>query len=286
MRGWKPSWARIWRACSPRWRIAGRTAPGFAVYTAGAADRIKLTVRGPAGTDFSALAARLPGATVVPRDTHAVLSIGVANEAEARRVLAAIAPEIAVVCAGVAHGAVQGSRRAGGGGAAVRALPACAGRTGSGHTRMATESAVTTDRGASLFDWDGPVPRAQRVAVQPQRRAAGAAAARAGVRDRERHRGGGGVSPATGCGGGASLGDALRGSLADLDGFYTFVVGTESGFGVLRDPIACKPAVMAETERYVAFGSEYRALADLPGIEQARVWEPEPATVYFWDRHA
>jgi amidophosphoribosyltransferase len=83
---------------------------------------------------------------------------------------------------------------------------------------------------------------------------------------------------------GLSLGDALKVSLDDLDGFYTFVVGTENGFGVLRDGIACKPAIMAETDRYVAFGSEYRALANLPGIETARVWEPEPATVYFWER--
>ena len=82
--------------------------------------------------------------------------------------------------------------------------------------------------------------------------------------------------------GGDTLGQALEHSLGDLDGFYTFVVGTESGFGVLRDPIACKPAVMAETEDYVAFGSEYRALADLPGIATARLWEPEPAKVYFW----
>ena len=84
---------------------------------------------------------------------------------------------------------------------------------------------------------------------------------------------------------GDSLGDALKHSLDDLDGFYTFVVGTEDGFGVLRDPIACKPAVMAETDDYVAFGSEYRALASLPGIEKAYVWEPKPATVYFWERH-
>ena len=62
----------------------------------------------------------------------------------------------------------------------------------------------------------------------------------------------------------------LKHSLDDLDGFYTFVVGTEDGFGVLRDPIACKPAVMAETDDYVAFGSEYRALAGLPGIEKAK----------------
>jgi glutamate synthase domain-containing protein 1 len=85
---------------------------------------------------------------------------------------------------------------------------------------------------------------------------------------------------------GLSLGDALKQALKDLDGFYTFVVGTERGFGVLRDPIACKPAVMAETDDYVAFGSEYRALVDLPGIERAKVWEPEPATPYFWERAA
>ena len=82
---------------------------------------------------------------------------------------------------------------------------------------------------------------------------------------------------------GASLGDALTSALDDLDGFFTFVVGTKDGFGVVRDPIACKPAVMAETDAYVAFGSEYRALVNLPDIETARVWEPEPATVYFWN---
>ena len=81
---------------------------------------------------------------------------------------------------------------------------------------------------------------------------------------------------------GASLGEALESSLKDLDGFFTFVVGTENGFGVVRDQIACKPAVMAETDQYVAFGSEYKALVDLPKIESAHVWEPEPATVYFW----
>ena len=81
---------------------------------------------------------------------------------------------------------------------------------------------------------------------------------------------------------GATLGEALEKGLEDLDGFFTFVVGTKRGFGVLRDPIACKPAVMAETDQYVAFGSEYRALVDLPNITQAKIWEPEPSTVYFW----
>jgi hypothetical protein len=84
---------------------------------------------------------------------------------------------------------------------------------------------------------------------------------------------------------GASLEQAMDASLSTLDGFYTFVIGTETGFGVIRDPIACKPAIMAETERWVAFGTEYRALVDLPGIDIAKVWEPEPAKAYFWDRH-
>jgi len=81
---------------------------------------------------------------------------------------------------------------------------------------------------------------------------------------------------------GSSLRDALNQSLDDLDGFFTFVVGIKNGFGVLRDRIACKPAVLAETDQYVAFGSEYRALTNLPKINLAKVWEPEPATVYFW----
>jgi glutamate synthase domain-containing protein 1 len=84
---------------------------------------------------------------------------------------------------------------------------------------------------------------------------------------------------------GATLAQALEAGLDDLDGFFTFVVGTENGFAVLRDPISCKPAVMAETDRYVAFGSEYRALVGLPGIEKARVFEPEPARVYAWERN-
>jgi methylamine---glutamate N-methyltransferase subunit A len=85
---------------------------------------------------------------------------------------------------------------------------------------------------------------------------------------------------------GASLEQALEGCLEDLDGFYTFAVGTIDGFAVLRDPIACKPAVMAETDEWVAMASEYRAIAVLPGAEAARTWEPEPGRVYSWERQA
>lgn len=85
---------------------------------------------------------------------------------------------------------------------------------------------------------------------------------------------------------GATLEQALEGCLEDLDGFYTFLVGTRDGFAVLRDPIACKPAVLAETDDWVAMASEYRAIATLPGAESARVWEPAPATIYAWEREA
>ena len=81
---------------------------------------------------------------------------------------------------------------------------------------------------------------------------------------------------------GASLHDALEAGLEELDGFYTFCVGTADGFAVVRDPIACKHAVMAETGDWVAMATEYRAIAHLPGADTARIWEPEPHKIYTW----
>lgn len=150
-----------------------------------------------------------------------------------------------------------------------------------GHTRMATESAVTT-AGSHPFSTgqdlclvhNGSLSNHNRLRRELQRQGlvfhtendSEVAAAYLSGRLRQ----------------GASLEAALTAALDDLDGFYTFTVGTHDGFAVLRDPIACKPAVMAETDDYVAMGSEYRALTSLPDIERARVWEPEPATVYTW----
>jgi methylamine---glutamate N-methyltransferase subunit A len=76
----------------------------------------------------------------------------------------------------------------------------------------------------------------------------------------------------------------LESGLKDLDGFYTFLVGTADGFAVVRDPIACKHAVMAETDDWVAMATEYRAIAHLPGADTAKIWEPEPAKIYTWGR--
>jgi glutamate synthase domain-containing protein 1 len=85
---------------------------------------------------------------------------------------------------------------------------------------------------------------------------------------------------------GASLEEALEGCLDDLDGFYTFAVGAADGFAVLRDPIACKPAVLAETDDWVAMASEWSAIAVLPGAADASMWEPQPGFVYHWDKAA
>ena len=164
-------------------------------------------------------------------------------------------------------------------------LRGMSGSHGIGHTRMATESAVTT-MGAHPFNTgldqclvhNGSLSNHNSLRRKLRRE---------GVHiETENDTEVGAAYLTWRMMNGATLGEALESSLDDLDGFFTFVVGTKDGFGVVRDPIACKPAVMAETDQYVAFGSEYRALVNLPGIEDARVWEPEPATVYFWSHNA
>ena len=84
---------------------------------------------------------------------------------------------------------------------------------------------------------------------------------------------------------GDTLDEALEKGFEELDGFYTFAVGTHDGFAVVKDPIGAKPAILAETDDWVAMASEFRAIATLPGVENANIWEPEPARVYSWYRH-
>ena len=264
----------------------GPDSAGFAVYGAARPERIKLTLRGNGKTDFDAIAAELGGALdadvpVSRRDTHAVLTVPAARASDARAQLSRIAPDVAIVGMGRR---MELYKEVG--------LPAevaqrfhlgeMSGTHAIGHTRMATESAVTTD-GAHPYSTgadqclvhNGSLSNHNSLRRELMRDGIGFATENdtevaAGYLTWRLKQG-------------MSLDAALQSALADLDGFYTFVVGTESGFGVLRDPIACKPAVMAETDDYVAFGTEYRALAELPGIERARVFEPEPAKVYFWD---
>ncbi|MDC1152344.1 glutamine amidotransferase family protein [Candidatus Pelagibacter ubique] len=81
---------------------------------------------------------------------------------------------------------------------------------------------------------------------------------------------------------GENLEDTLKNSLKDLDGFYTFIAGTKDGFALLRDEIACKPAVVAETKDYVAVASEFQCMAHLPNVNTAKIFEPKPGIVYHW----
>lgn len=264
----------------------GPDSAGFAVYGAGAPGQTKLTLRGISALAMEERAAEIetafPGAQTTLFDTHAVISVPDQEVEALIKWLEREAPETEVVGRGNRMEIFKEvglpehvAERFG--------LATMRGTHAIGHTRMATESAVTTD-GAHPYSTgkdqclvhNGSLSNHNNLRRALKREGltfetqndTEVAAGYLTWRMRE----------------GLPLGDALEAGLEDLDGFYTFVVGTENGFGVLRDGIACKPAVMAETDKYVAFGSEYRVLADLPGIGQARVWEPEPATVYFWER--
>lgn len=266
----------------------GPDSAGIAIYGRPETDRARLTLQSAnPESDFAGLAdavSRALGCEVSLRvkDTHALLELPADRLDAAREAALAARPGLKAMSAGERIEIYKEvglprdvARRFG--------LADMAGTHGIGHTRMATESAVTT-MGAHPFS-TGPDQclvhngsLSNHNSVRRELRRKGMAfetendteVAAAFISERMQA--------------GESLGDALEATLKELDGFFTFVVGSRDGFGVVRDPIACKPAVMAETDRYVAFGSEYRALAALPGIEAARVWEPEPATVYFWER--
>lgn len=263
----------------------GPDSAGFAVYGDGREGFLKLTVRGQSAKELKAtmveLGAEMPGVRIDVKGTHAVVSAPIQDEAGVRAWIA-LRPGLDLVGVGRSM-ALFKEVGAPADVATAFDLAGMAGTHGIGHTRMATESAVTTNgahpfstgvdqclvHNGSLSNHFGLRRKLVRegLAFETENDSE-VAAGYLTWRMRE----------------GASLKDALEASLRDLDGFYTFVVGTHSGFAVLRDPISCKPAVMAETDDYVAFGSEYRALVGLPDIENARVFEPEPAKVYAWER--
>lgn len=83
---------------------------------------------------------------------------------------------------------------------------------------------------------------------------------------------------------GDDMEEAIRNGFSELDGFYTFLIGTEDELALVRDAFACKPAVAAETEDYVAIASEFRSLAHLPDINDAEIFEPMPEEIYVWNK--
>jgi methylamine---glutamate N-methyltransferase subunit A len=263
----------------------GPDSAGIAIY-GDEGDGFKMTLQSdtPAAT-FAGLDQALSeelGAPVTLKviDTHAVLRLPDGSEAAAREFLEAQGIRIMGAGASMEIFKEIGLPRDV---AARFNLRAMGGSHGIGHTRMATESAVTT-LGAHPFSTGADQCLVHNGSLS-NHNAMRRILTQKGFAPKTQN-----DSEVAACyissrlAEGVNLGQALEGTLSDLDGFFTFVVGTKNGFGVVRDPVACKPAVMAETEDYVAFGSEYRALATLPGIETARIWEPEPATVYFWER--
>ena len=81
---------------------------------------------------------------------------------------------------------------------------------------------------------------------------------------------------------GDGLEAALQKGFDELDGFYTFLMGTRDELALVRDAFACKPAIVAETDDYVAISSEFRSLARLPGVKNANIFEPKPEQIYVW----
>jgi glutamate synthase domain-containing protein 1 len=265
----------------------GPDSTGFAIYGAEAAGHLKFTVRAPLHYDFDPLLKRVGELTGEPLarracGTHIVISVPADRAALARSALAAFS-DVTVVGSGrrmeifkevgrpeqVAH---------------RFELTTMTGTHAIGHTRMATESAVTTN-GAHPFTTDDDQCLVHNGSLSNhnavRRDLISQGFSFRTENDTEVAAGFVSARLRAGC----SLQQAMEACVDSLDGFYTFVVGTEMGFGVLRDPIACKPAVVAETDRLVAFGTEYRALVDLPGIAAAKVWEPAPARVYQWNLH-
>lgn len=265
----------------------GPDSAGVAVYRGeGEKGTVRITLFHPlSGYDWTGLAEALGRDFAVAVDaevkgTHAVIRLKGDSTAPTRRWIADHHPDVRVF----GYGEVMEVYKDRGLPAEVIArygLADMEGTHGIGHTRMATESAVTTEHShpfAAAADMclvhNGSLSNHNRLRRWLRRHGQEfdtdndtEVAARYFA-----HR----------LGEGASLDEAMEAGLKDLDGFYTFAMGTRTGFAVLRDPIACKPAVLAENDDWVAMASEFRSLAGLPGIEHAHVWEPKPAVVYTW----
>lgn len=281
----RPELGRLTAAMLHEMRERGPDSAGFAVYGDGAPGRTKLTVLAEhSSPDWDRLAddlAGVIGADVTVRSVrdHAVFHTGGDGD-RARQWFLDQHGELDVL----SHGEQLEIYKAVGDPDLVAVNYGLAERAGThaiAHTRMATESAVTTN-GSHPFATgpdtclvhNGSLSNHNQLRRFLERHgetfqtendtevAAGFMAWR--VRE------------------GDSLDLALKRALTELDGFYTFAVGIKEGFAILRDPIACKPAVIGETDDWVAMSSEYRALARLPGIDDAEIWEPQPAEIYTW----
>ncbi|MBY5835903.1 glutamine amidotransferase family protein (plasmid) [Rhizobium leguminosarum] len=265
----------------------GPDSAGIAIYGDASGNNAKITIQSSnPKKDFAGLQSELGqavGASVAiqVKSTHAVITLAKDLLDAGKAAVVELRPNIRIMSSG---DAIEIYKETGLPKDVVSrfAVNSMAGTHGIGHTRMATESAVTT-LGAHPFSTGSDQCLVHNGSLSNHNNLRRELKREGMTFETENDTEVAAAYLTAEMAKGKNLGQALEGAVDDLDGFFTFVVGTKSGFGVVRDAIACKPAVMAETDQYVAFGSEYRALVNLPGIENARVWEPEPATVYFWD---
>jgi glutamate synthase domain-containing protein 1 len=254
----------------PAWSPAGRGCTSL------------LDVRSTAGEVASAVGAELQSdVTVTPLDATYLLSadahpevlLAAVEAAYPEALIAGFGTDVAVL-KGVGH-----PRKL----TESWGLAKAQGWQGVGHTRMATESAVTPS-GAHPYAV-GPDQClvhngsfANHASIRRELQAAGVHF------DSENDTEVGARFVAKELADGRDMEAALKELCARFDGFYTLLVSNHDSLAVVRDAIACKPAVIAETADWAAIASEYRALAGLPGVEGAKIWEPEPEVVYAWTR--
>ncbi|MEM7195438.1 MAG: glutamine amidotransferase family protein [Pseudomonadota bacterium] len=267
----------------------GPDSAGVAIYHQPVeAGQVKVTLQGDHSTEWDHLQATItadfdPKATLVVNATHAVVTA----EASATDAADWFADNASAVKVNSIGSSIEIFKEKGLPDQVIEQfdLPSYGGSHALGHTRMATESAVTTEHshpfstGLDLcLVHNGSLSNHNRLREQLRSE---------GIQfqtDNDSEVAAGYLTWRLGQG--ASLQEAMEAAIRDLDGFYTFAIGSKDGFAVLRDPIACKPAVLAETDDWVAMSSEYRAIAQLPGSEDAKIWEPDPATIYRWERES
>jgi glutamate synthase domain-containing protein 1 len=83
--------------------------------------------------------------------------------------------------------------------------------------------------------------------------------------------------------GGATLEEAMRKSLEELDGVFTYIAVTGDALGVAKDEMAAKPLVLYESDDLVALASEeiaIRAVVD----REIETWDPYEGEVLVWQR--
>ena len=266
----------------------GPDSAGFAIY-GGGDERAKLVLLSKtAETDFDGLGVRLGQALGAAVDVqtlhdHAILRTR-ADGRSARTWIIENAADVTVLSLGTSIEVFKGV----GDPDRVAADFGLAQRTGThaiAHTRMATESAITT-AGSHPFSTGADTCLVHNGSLSNHNNLREILAAGGERFQTENDSEVAAAYLAHRMAAGDSLNMALESAIRDLDGFYTFAIGTKDGFAVLRDPIACKPAVIAETDDWVAMASEFRAIAPLPGAESARIWEPEPARIYSWSHAA